>query len=221
MSNSDFVPRRELEFFDWQGVLMGNASTRYKVWGIPDDTWKNLLALQTDYQNKHAVADNPETRTASAIERRKLAREAYEGELRIVIKGYITYNPVVSDDERKDLRLPVHDTKPTPAPKPHSSPWYKIDSSTICMLRVLFRDMEKSTKAKPDGVLGAQVSWAILDVPPTSERELTHTKLVTHSPFEVEFDVSERGKTVYFCLRWESTRGEVGPISEIISAIIP
>jgi hypothetical protein len=31
----------------------------------------------------------------------------------------------------------------------------------------------------------------------------------------------QRGKTVYFALRWENTRGEKGPWSEIMSAIIP
>ncbi|MDR1339327.1 MAG: hypothetical protein LBK58_04670 [Prevotellaceae bacterium] len=43
----------------------------------------------------------------------------------------------------------------------------------------------------------------------------------THSPFELAFDESERGKMVYICLRGENTRGEKGPWSEIVKAVIP
>jgi hypothetical protein len=32
---------------------------------------------------------------------------------------------------------------------------------------------------------------------------------------------TDRGKTVYFCLCWENNRGEKGPWSEIVFAVIP
>jgi hypothetical protein len=35
------------------------------------------------------------------------------------------------------------------------------------------------------------------------------------------FENDQRGKTVYFALRWENTRGEKGPWSAIQIAIIP
>jgi hypothetical protein len=43
----------------------------------------------------------------------------------------------------------------------------------------------------------------------------------TRTPFTLEFEGHERGKTVYFCLCWENTRGEKGHWSEIQSAVIP
>ncbi|MDR0609502.1 MAG: hypothetical protein LBG58_15030, partial [Planctomycetaceae bacterium] len=63
--------------------------------------------------------------------------------------------------------------------------------------------------------------WAILDTPPTKISDLTHSSFDTRSPLTLEFDEDQRGKCVYFCLRWENTRGIKGPWSEIISAIIP
>jgi hypothetical protein len=59
---------------------------------------------------------------------------------------------------------------------------------------------------KPAGQHGAEIRWAMRD---------------THMPLTFEFDESDRGKTVYFCLGWENTRGEKGPWSEIQSAIVP
>jgi hypothetical protein len=43
----------------------------------------------------------------------------------------------------------------------------------------------------------------------------------TNSPLDIEFTEEDRGKVVWFAVRWENTRGEKGPWSEIYFAIIP
>ncbi|MDR1326304.1 MAG: hypothetical protein LBK00_09750 [Treponema sp.] len=43
----------------------------------------------------------------------------------------------------------------------------------------------------------------------------------TANPFTLKFDENQRGKQVYFCLRWESSTSLKGPFGEIYSAIIP
>ncbi|MDR0743629.1 MAG: hypothetical protein LBF05_04640, partial [Tannerella sp.] len=68
---------------------------------------------------------------------------------------------------------------------------------------------------------GVEIRWAILSAPPGSIDELIHSSFVIHTPFTLTFDESERGKKVYFILRWENTRGQKGPWSEIVSAVIP
>jgi hypothetical protein len=77
------------------------------------------------------------------------------------------------------------------------------------------------SKAKPAGQHGAEIRWAILDTPPVDVKELIHSSFDTRTPFTLEFEGHECGKTVYFCLCWENTRGEKGPWSKIVSAVIP
>ncbi|MDR1156180.1 MAG: hypothetical protein LBL04_15855 [Bacteroidales bacterium] len=50
--------------------------------------------------------------------------------------------------------------------------------------------------------------------------DLVHSVFATRSPHTFQFDLSA-GKCFYCCLRWENTRGEKGPWSEIMSAIVP
>jgi hypothetical protein len=101
-------------------------------------------------------------------------------------------------------------------------PDYDIDSGTIRHLILHFYDQgKKKSKAKPPGQHGVEIDWAILDAPPAAIKDLVNSAFDTHTPFTLEFDENERGKTVYFCLRWENTRGQKGPWSEIMSAIIP
>ncbi|MDR1273488.1 MAG: hypothetical protein LBK12_02965, partial [Odoribacteraceae bacterium] len=66
-----------------------------------------------------------------------------------------------------------------------------------------------------------EIRWAISETPVVNVDDLTHSAFDTRTPFNLEFRGEERGKAVYFCLRWENTRGEKGPWSEIQSAIIP
>jgi hypothetical protein len=70
-------------------------------------------------------------------------------------------------------------------------------------------------------VHGAEIVWAILPEPPKDISELIHSAFCTASPFRLEFKESDRGKTVYLCVRWENTTGEKGPWTAILSAIIP
>jgi hypothetical protein len=50
---------------------------------------------------------------------------------------------------------------------------------------------------------------------------LTHSAFDTRSPLKLQFENDLRGKTLYFAMRWENTRGEKGPWSPIMSVIIP
>jgi hypothetical protein len=51
--------------------------------------------------------------------------------------------------------------------------------------------------------------------------ELLKSDFDTASPFTLKFDESDRGKRLYFCLRWESNTNLKGPYGEIYSAVIP
>ncbi|MDR1030449.1 MAG: hypothetical protein LBL76_06205 [Treponema sp.] len=86
---------------------------------------------------------------------------------------------------------------------------------------IYFWDSLTKKRRKPHGVHGAEIRWAILDHPPSSVSELIHSEFDTAASFILIFDESDRGKRVYFCLRWESTTNLKGPDGEIYSAIIP
>jgi hypothetical protein len=126
--------------------------------------------------------------------------------------------PALADD----LGLPIHKSGRTPSPIAVSYPGFDIDSSTIRRLLVDFYDQgSKTSKAKPAGQHGAEIRWVISDTPIVDVAGLLYSLFDTHTPFSFGFLGSQRGKTVYFALRWENTCGEKGPWSKIQSAIIP
>jgi hypothetical protein len=145
-----------------------------------------------------------------------------EKDTRQSVKEYLTFNHAVTNDDRNALGLPIHKTTRTPAPVAATYPDFDVDSGTIRRLTVDYYDQgSKTSKAKPAGQHGVEIRWAESDTPIVNVSELTNSAFDTRTPFTIEFTGDQRGKTVYICLCWENTRGEKGPWSEIVSAIVP
>jgi hypothetical protein len=208
-------------FDKWQKNLMQRVFMFMPMWDIPLPAYDVLLPLQTEWDARYAAAANPDDRTHAQVTAKNEARKAFETALRNFIKAYITYNPKPTDAEREVMGLPVHKTTRTSVPPPSGYPGFKIDSSVIRRLSILFYDDANEHRAKPEGVHGAEIKWDFSDTPVVNPDKLVQSGFDTASPYTIEFAGEDRGRTVYIALRWENTHGEKGPWSEIVSAIVP
>jgi hypothetical protein len=221
MSN-DYVPAKEKEFYDWQSLSLKYARDNKERFGIPDSAMSpDLYAKRDAYQEKYKISEDPTTRTSAHILARQEARKEYQLALRAFFSGYVIHNPNVTDEDRRIMGLTVHDTKPTPVPPPATEPeaTYKMPSPGV--VEIDFRNKDEKGHAKLYGIHGAETVWGVLDVAPVDWSELPHSAFATHSPLRLTFSGHERGKTLYFAVRWENTRGEKGPWTDILSAIVP
>lgn len=75
-------------------------------------------------------------------------------------------------------------------------------------------------KAKPAGVLGAEIWTKVGETPPANEGELRFVAVDTSAPYVLNFPVADGGKTAYYWLRWVSPTGERGPWGEQSQATI-
>jgi hypothetical protein len=215
-----FIPASDALFHLWQGNLLGKLIANAVKWNIPDSVIAALKALQAHWESAYAEAEDPATRTKGAVKEKQEARIAYEAELRKMLKAYVTYNPLIDDRQREEMGLPVHKTDHTPAPVASSAPWMKPDTSLLRHLTFDYGGTETS-KAKPAGQHGLEMAWSVSTEKPAHVRDLTRSTFDTRSPLTLEFDEDDRGKTFWYAARWENTRGEKGPWSEIRSIIIP
>jgi hypothetical protein len=185
--------------------------------------------LDTDFQpkfNAFAAAFNdwkdPATRTplktALLKDTEKVFREAY----RYLYTGFLKSSPLVTNMDLLAMGLPErHSGGGAPTPPPTTFVAATVTPVGPGVIEIHFRDKGSDHKAKPAGVHGAEIAWAILDTPPVNWSALTHSSFDTHTPFRLSFENEQRGQTIYFALRWENTTGEKGPWDEIQSAIIP
>jgi hypothetical protein len=221
MKSIDFIPVKDLDFGLWVDIFFTYLIANRVRFNIPAEVVNELLLLKADWDQKFAVAEAPATRTKAAVREKNVARDTLKKHIRRFTKEYLTFNHLVTDADRDNMGLPIYKTTRTPIQPPTDIPEFWIDSSVIRWLKVFFRMLGSKTNGKPFGVRGVEIRWCILDHPPVSIDELIHSDFDTRTPFALEFDESDRGKSVWFCLRWENTKGEKGPWSEIVMAIIP
>jgi hypothetical protein len=216
------IPAADVDFDERQEVITSMATTNLTEWNI-NQTWFNteLLPAKCTWGCAWAAYKNPATRTKIITFDKNEARNVYQPQLSKLI-DMLKSDPVVTPSDLEAMGIvtgkgggSIHHPAITTRPD------FDVDSSMIRRLKVVYRDQGAKSRAKPHGVHGVEIRWMILDAPPQDISELTNSSFSTRPPFTLEFTEHERGKTVWFCLRWESTTGEKGPWSEIVSAIIP
>jgi hypothetical protein len=166
---------------------------------------------------------NPAQRTLAMTERLRSAEKTFKPAYRQFYISYLKPNPQVTNEDLVDMSLPkrTHREGYRYATMPGNFPQASIVLPDPAIVEFHFRDAGSTHKAKPAGVHGAEIRWAILDAPTKEWSELTHSSFAIHTPHRLTFEHHQRGETLYYALRWESTRGEKGPWSEIRNAIIP
>jgi hypothetical protein len=216
---SDYIPKKDAELVPWSANFTAGIAANAGEWGIPADEVSALQTADATFAMLHAQADSP-ARNAIIVAGKNTARKELVAKIRELTRFRLK-NPVITGAQRIALGLHVRDTTYTTIPVPKSRPELDIDVVDFRRLKVVFHDMGSDSKAKPYGVIGAVIAYAVLDAPPAGAGALTRNVLATRTPHILEFTEEERGKTVYVAICWQNEKGEKGHWSEIESAIVP
>jgi hypothetical protein len=217
---------KDAEFDVWFGNLVQYVLKMISAGaGGSAPVWTHILAAEaaalnaafTAWHTVYGATLTPHTPGQTAAKNE--AREAANREISSFYRRFIEH-PAVTLEQLMDAGFQPPSPR-TPDAAPATYPEAETDSSVIRQLTIHFRDKGSRSRAKPPKVHGAEIRWAILDREPADENELTASDFDTASPFTLTFTESQRGKRVYFALRWESSTNLKGPWSEIYSAIIP
>jgi hypothetical protein len=222
MGQKSSIPRKDADFDTAQNVIVATANANRTQWGL-DSEWldNDLLPKKAEWKVAWAAYENPATRNPSITFAKNEKRKKYEKVLRQLVKN-LQCNTHVTPDDLHGMGILIPPSTHTDAPVEKYAPDSDTDTSTIG--RLIFHFFEKGSrhrKGKPAGQHGAELRWSLSETPVTEWNELAHSEIDTNSPFTLVFENDQRGKTVYFALRWENTTGKKGPWSEIRSAIIP
>ncbi|MDR1270708.1 MAG: hypothetical protein LBK82_14400 [Planctomycetaceae bacterium] len=216
----DYIPQNDARFYEWSRILIEYISNHLGVWAIPTTMFEPVFLLFEGFVAAYNKTEDPNHGKVDTLKKRQ-ERTKFEKALRKFLKSFVTYNPAVTNADKGSMGLPIPKPRSTYAPTLMTYPVAEIDTSRLRQLFIHFRDHESTSKAKPKGVYGVEIRWAILDSPPVEVEDMTNTTFCVRSPCILTFGKHERGKRIYLCLRWITTRGEKSPWGEIYSAIIP
>jgi hypothetical protein len=165
---------------------------------------------------------NPSERTPSKTVRLYSAEAVFKPAYRQLYSGLLKGNPLVTNDDLQSMGMPLRSSGHTSSRVALAGPNVYIDTSVAMRLSFYFYERGRyRRRARPKGQRGVEMVWIMSEAPPTKMEELIHSEFSTRSPFTLSFDANQRGKTIYYAVRWENTRGEKGPWSEMASVVIP
>lgn len=218
---SDYVPRSDGNFNNWQKNLLAIAAENFTNWSIPIERITDLQNTGTNWEGKYNKTINRQDRTTADVRAKEDARLAYVEQLRKFVAQYLSFNDKVEDSDRERMGLTVRSGSHTPVAVPTSSPMVSIDFSVRLQHNFTIVDDSLPTRrSKPTGVLGCEI-WAKIDgEAPKEASELSYQSTATKSSHLINFEGNKTGKVVYYWLRWINKRQQTGPWSAMYSAII-
>jgi hypothetical protein len=179
-----------------------------------------LTAAYADWSAAYTVTLSPHTpaETAAAKLAHTRSKKVLSRFIQVWFRGF---TDIVTTADLHNMNIPEVDTTRTPIGKPKTRPVFYIRVKDTRLLELPFQDQDSESRARPYGMNGAVISYAVLDHVPADVSELIRTELATRTPHRLNFTEEERGKTVYVALQWQNESGERGDPTEIQSTIVP
>jgi hypothetical protein len=218
----DYIPRSDVDFLSWIKNLFAIVEENAELWHLSPASWAHInppMITKYDVAYEKAIGTN---RGKVDVKVKNIARDALKDATRKYVNEFLKYNSAITNPDRVRLGLRVPDTKRTPVHVPSTAPHVTTAHPYPCVVEFHVSDSVNRRKTKPAGVRGFELVWVILDTAPTEWSQLIHSSFSTRvrTPFRITFSGYDRGKTLYFALRWENERGEKGPWSNIMNTII-
>jgi hypothetical protein len=227
----DWLPHNHEALFDkaTETVNYMTDSNRARMGlgsGMPGGLWYDGTFVPAFGELAGAFTDwkLPADRTQNKTIRLQRAEEVFNPIYRKLYTGFLKDSPLVTDEDLNSMGLPTRSSSGRhPSPVPPTNPAARAITSQLRQVTIEFYEDDGAHKrAKPAGVHGAEIRWVVFDTIQTVHLDdLIHSSFDTRSPFTLTFADEQRGKVLYFALRWENTRGEKGPFGPIIDAVIP
>jgi hypothetical protein len=212
----------------WDYISPARSPGRLVAFGFPEESkvfkWINDEFLKgfVSYNSVYAAWENPTTRPPLQTQLLEKTEKEVMIPLYRQLHGFFKGNLFVSDNDLEAMGMPHRPAGGgnPPVPPPKTIPDLVIKHPSKGIVEVHFHDEDAEKKAKPHGVHGVELLYALLDHAPASLDELTRSAFDTRTPCRLTFGFEEVGKDLYIAARWENTRGEKGPWSDFYHTVL-
>ncbi|MDR2743545.1 MAG: hypothetical protein LBB98_15550 [Treponema sp.] len=234
--SKNYIPGADAAFDRWFSFMYQYVSQKcagqQPAWThIPPAALSKLGEVHAAWKDAYGATIGPHTPVET--EAKNEAKKAAEGAARPFVNQYLRYPPVTNED-RTAMEIPIRDTTHTPVPRPDMQA--EADVAYPGVHRIELTNIRTVGSGKDDSrsEFGVRIFWGILgpatehdkfriSAPPLTGDDLPHSTFTHRKHYTFNFE-GDSGKTVYFCLRYENSKGGEdgeGPFGPIFVAVIP
>jgi hypothetical protein len=228
MGSGDYIPHGDDKLLEWAKNLKVYAAANCSKWGVESPDVR-LGAPLVDFEAKLIGAANP-NRGKIDVMLKKEAQAALVKACRTYVQGFLARNPNVSDVDRQAMGITVYDVIPTNVPPPK----LPVDGDLYYPAAGLveIRNIRPvGDHPDPRADYGVRIYYGILgepddkdrfrvSAPPKTGGDLPHSIFTRQKKHRFDF-AGDNGKEVFFCMRFENSKGQAGPWGNVLKTYIP
>jgi len=227
-ARTDYIPRNARTFAVFMRNMIDYVNKNKTAWGhIPAAVITDLLGLLDELDNTLEATAGQST-AAQNLARRE-AQTAATRAVRAFVNQYLRFAPVTNVD-RVEMGVPNRDTIPTTIPPPSIPVEGTLSFPAIGLVEL--RDIRPSgEKSDQRAKHGVRIYYGVMGEPtetnkfriaepPATGDDLPHSVFTRRSRHRFDF-AGESGRRVFFCIRYENSKGQAGPWGKILTAFVP
>jgi len=225
MDSLDYIPPKDSEFNDFQDDLFDAIDDHQpgtaNPWGYPQQRVNTMSTKKNRWDAAWAIAKNEHNRTEGDVEEKDEARLEYEADIRDFVNQWLAFNDLITDEERIEMGLHVRDTTPSTINVVNYAPSGSVDN-----IKPLFQTIRIQNPTTPDTQAMPKAHrvevQTFIGAANTLETAMVFTTYRISGRFlvRISFTAADRGKTVYYRLRYINRKGDAGPFSAIFNSVI-
>ena len=179
-----------------------------------------MTSLLAEWESTYHGSQAKRDAANAAVTEKDETREKFAKRIRTISK-FIQANPEISNEARKEAGLPIHSDNRKSKPAPSTMPIGFVEWQTP--LQHLLRWVDSATptrRARAANATGCEIYQYIGADMPDNFDEFRFVGVCSRSPKKIEYPRVFCGQTAFYRLRWVNAKGEAGPWSEVVMAMI-
>jgi len=220
------MPRGDQALLNYGKIILAYAgeSDNSERWEVPGPQ-RFIEQPLTDFEEALKRLLDPNRGRVDLVNKNEQKKLLDRG-LRTYIQGFLVRNPNVTVVDRTAMNIPIYDTTPTTVPPP-AIPVTGILSFPATGLVEMREIRAAGEKRDERSKYGVRIYYGIIGgiknvitARPATGDDLPYSVFTRQKRYRFDF-TGESGKEIFFCMRYENSKGQAGPWGKIISAFVP
>ena len=219
MPDHDYIPSADGNLLPFAKNLYAFALANFARWGVPSPQ-AVLDAEVTAFEMALAAFQSPNHGKVDTLNKNE-SKAALVHALRTYVQAYIARNPLVTDEDKERMGLPLHDSTPTAQPTPDTRPETEAEPVGKGVHRVTAVNPQTQTKDKPHKVTGVAYARRVRGADdPVSRAEDMPSDYQAGTSRTFQYGEQDYGKVADYATAYENSTGHRGPWSNVTSLLI-
>ncbi len=217
MAQGHYIPLREADLLGWSKNLANKLLGAPEYYGISPEQANAYADVQSAFASAYQLAQDPVTRSKPYIDDKEVKKKSLIAATRPLV-AILQASPMMSDEKRGMLAIPIRDREPTPIGPPTETPVLEVlrVQGNLISLRVWPSGSESG--AKPEGVRGVRLWKFVGEDVPSDLREYVFAGSSTNTRPQVMMPEGTPANTkVWIIAAWFNPRDQAGPACPAVS----